>query len=467
MKIIFILFTSIILLFGCTSLSEEKKPVPASEPSLIKQPTQEQQPKEDPLPREVQDQPTAVPSSGITGSQDTYTQSPLSYPPLNQRFTDPVFGTKIRRITDKTSTGYGTHIYSQLQAFSPDNSHILLIEDEAYVVRKLDTLEQLDVDLSEINAPRWQPSRINTLVFYDSNADDTIRVEYVQVETGNRETVFTFPSNYARIRPTQSFDEVSYDGRWMAGLASSSDDSQIIFAVDIKSGILGAQIPLASLYNSVCAPDPEWGIIEPDWIGVSPLGNYLVVQWERDGDARCSGLETFDIETGAFIGRVNDRHAHGDLGVLTNGTEFFMTFELAHPDDSNRPTQGIHLLPGPSTGFAQAQYLQIMEWGNQEHISCQGPAGVCLVTAGSDESTPQTPFEGELFLQYTNGSTVRLTHHRSSSCGYWVQPRASISRDGKYVVFASDWKRPGQGNSCEGEEDSLGHGDAYLVELTK
>jgi hypothetical protein len=66
--------------------------------------------------------------------------------------------------------------------------------------------------------------------------------------------------------------------------------------------------------------------------------------------------------------------------------------------------------------------------------------------------------EAELFLAYTDGRVLRLAHHRSSSCGYWVQPRASLSRDGRYVVFASDWNRQ---LDCA----DLGRGDPYLIDL--
>jgi hypothetical protein len=72
-----------------------------------------------------------------------------------------------------------------------------------------------------------------------------------------------------------------------------------------------------------------------------------------------------------------------------------------------------------------------------------GPAGVAA------------PFQDELFLVYLDGSVRRLTHHRSTKSDYWVQPRASMSRSGRYVVFASDWGRP-----------TGGRGDPYLLDLT-
>jgi hypothetical protein len=38
--------------------------------------------------------------------------------------------------------------------------------------------------------------------------------------------------------------------------------------------------------QDMCTPDPEWGLLEPDWIGVSPKGSYAVVQWVKDGTAK-------------------------------------------------------------------------------------------------------------------------------------------------------------------------------------
>jgi hypothetical protein len=179
-----------------------------------------------------------------------------------------------------------------------------------------------------------------------------------------------------------------------------------------------------------------------------------VVQWTRDGTTRCSGLETFDLQSGAFAGRVYDGHQHGDLGVDLDGSEFYMTFEFGHP--SGEMALGMRQLPGSATVGAPT-YLRLIDWYNGEHISCRGPAGVCLVTAAGYGGNGRQPFERELLLLHTDGSVERLAHHRSSSCGYWVQPRASLSRDGSYVIFASDW---GRRISC----DDYGRGDPYLIE---
>src|SRR5262249_29712193 len=143
----------------------------------------------------------------------------------------------------------------------------------------------------------------------------------------------------------------------------------------------------------------------------------------------CSGLETFNLQTGDFVGRVYDGHQHGDLGIDVDGvTEFFMTDELYHP--SGNAAIGIRKLPGNSR-VSPPKYVRVVNWEVGEHISCRGPNGVCLLTNSVDPSNGWNPMEGEIMLLRTNGSVLRLAHHRSSDCGYWVQPRASISSDGR------------------------------------
>ncbi|MBI4674982.1 MAG: hypothetical protein HY741_25355 [Chloroflexi bacterium] len=387
------------------------------------------------------------------------TPANLPLPSVGKTFVDSNWCVPSRRVSNTSDQGdFETQEYSQLQAFSADNAYLLLVSSNGYLVRRMSNLSQVaGLDTASWNAARWYPPQPHTLVHFDDNGDATLRVQLSNIDTLTTATIYTFPAPYERVITNRSSDELAEDGSWMAGVAQRADGSWVIFSFDLLNRTLAVEQPINDLYSpGPCAPDPDWGIVMPDWVGVSPLGRYLVVQWTRDGTQRCSGLETFDIQTGAFVGRVYDGHQHGDLGVQPDGdTEFFMTFELYHP--SGNMALGVRELPGTATVSAP-NYVQVLDWGNGEHISCRGPRGVCLVTAGSDPANGWGPFEGELFLQYTDGSAQRLAHHRSSSCGYWVQPRASQSRNGRYVVFASDWDRQ---ISC----GDLGRGDPYVLDL--
>ncbi len=416
----------------------------------------------------------------ITNPTAIITRAPLAAQPVNVPFKDTPFDTWLRRLADaSTMDSFSTHEYSQLQAFSADNSYVLLIDGASgsYIVRHMSDLSVVaGIDTSGWNAAKWHPSQPNIILHYDSNADTTIRLQQTDVTTGQSTTLFTFPTGYERIRVNQSSDELSRNGRWITGMATHATNGAVIFALDIVNRALGAELSVVSLYDGAfCQPDPEWGVIEPDWIAASPAGNYLVIQWPRDWSEdstdHCRGLETYDLATGNFVGRSYAGHQHGDLGIDTNGSEFFMTFALAAPtpNDGN-PALATHTLPGPATGVQPANFLLVQEWGQSGgHISCQGPAGYCLVSNGESTANGWQAMDGELFLIYTD-STIetprieRLAHHRSSMCGYWVQPRASLSQDGRYAIFASDWAAGTGSNSCGGGFE-LGAGDAYLIDL--
>jgi hypothetical protein len=68
-------------------------------------------------------------------------------------------------------------------------------------------------------------------------------------------------------------------------------------------------------------------------------------------------------------------------------------------------------------------------------------------------------FYEELVLVKIDGSAVyRLAHHRSRSAEYyWAQSRASLSRDGRYVVFDSN-----MGIRHSGVSD---YADVYLIKV--
>ena len=90
-----------------------------------------------------------------------------------------------------------------------------------------------------------------------------------------------------------------------------------------------------------------------------------MIQWATSGTDRCQGLESYNIETGEYIGHVAAEHPHADLTVLADGTtEVFVTNELtgpgvgqsyvngtaAEPVDTDYPALAYRVLPGPAQG---------------------------------------------------------------------------------------------------------------------
>jgi len=104
----------------------------------------------------------------------------------------------------------------------------------------------------------------------------------------------------------------------------------------------------------------------------------VIFAWVRDGTTRCSERETFDIRTGACVGRPYDSHAHGDLGAAPDERAFFMTWEIYHP--SGNAYLAYRCLPGPPTGVGEPNSIRPIDWGNGGgHISRPGPPGWSVI----------------------------------------------------------------------------------------
>ena len=380
--------------------------------------------------------------------------------PLFTPTPDSNFDTALIRLSDYNAQGgYGSQEYSQLQAFSPDNRYILLLGNQgSYEVRDLNDNRILPLTTWQWNAARWSPQYPHTLIHFDSNdpsVNDHVELQLTDVSSAETSSIYTFPNSYQSINTPASSDEVSENGRYIAGTLRRRDSETVFFALDLETKQLLIEKPLSDFYRSnTCQADPVWGEVGQDWVGVSPDGNYLVLQWKRTGTERCSGLEIFDIHSGAFIKQIMTSTAHGDLGISPSGQNFFMSTILTSPEDNNFPAIVTYDLP---TG--NMNLIRTTAWGDGEHISCQGPHGSCLITSVVDVNTA---LHNEIYLQYLDGSVKRLAHHRSSACDYWVQPRASIAKDGSAIVFASDFASQTGKSSCDA---GLEGGEAYMIRL--
>ena len=294
-------------------------------------------------------------------------EASLNRPSAGNSVVDTTFGTTITALPDGAR-----NTYSQLQVWSYDNRYMITVND-SYQVRDA----AIFAILHEIthSSPRWIPGT-HKIVTVDNEPG---RIFTYDADTGKEEVLMTL-SQYQYITSSISFEELSRDGQWMS-LYIASDGSGNIRLLTVN--LFEKRIAMNRRLQDMCAPDPEWGLLEPDWIGVSPNGNYAVIQWVRAGTTSCSGLELYDIETGVFVRRIHTHHAHSDLGLAADGREILVSFELAHPDNNNFPAIVLYWLDG-----SPKEYLRMVPWYRSDHISCQGPAGTGLVTAGNDEGDP-------------------------------------------------------------------------------
>lgn len=397
-------------------------------------------------------------SVGITSPYTTVSVSPLSDPVVGESVIDPTFGVAVRKLAAGSGSGFRRHIYSQLQAFNADNSLVMLQSAGDVGIYDVSSGSKVYTLPGDINSPRWNPVNKDEVFFYDSNdvgsQNTLVRFQRHNIVTGETKTVVTLDSRYQTVAPAQSWEEISRDGVWTAAMLRRADGGTSFAMINIAEGRLGAELDRESLgdYPGCNASDNDI-----NWIAPSPLGNYMVIQWNRDGNTRCEGVEVRNIETGAYIGHVSDNRQHSDMGLDESGNEIYVS-----PYFGSSLFVATTKLPG-STNFS-ANYEHIIAdvgWYHFGHISCKGPQGVCVV---SGEGAANDAFGAEIYLLYTNGRAAdneqndgarvrRLAHHRSTNRNYWAQPQPSFSADGSYIIFASNW---GQNGSSV---------DSYLIDL--
>jgi hypothetical protein len=123
-------------------------------------------------------------------------------PPLREDFTDSQYGATLFRFSNESQAGdFGTHIYSQLQAFSTDDELVLLIENNRFVIRSVADGSLVLNDPGTWNSPRWHPFHAHKIVHFDSNGVTTVRLQFTNVDSGTTRTGYTFPDIYVSLSP--------------------------------------------------------------------------------------------------------------------------------------------------------------------------------------------------------------------------------------------------------------------------
>ncbi len=452
----------------------EEIPAPAPEPAPV--PTPEPTPTPAPAPNPApQPAPAPAPAptpggspAGITNPYTSVSQSGLNTPAVGSSFQDPDFGTTLMRLTNAPNGGSRRHIYSQLQVINRDNTHALILDGGSYSVYRISDQTKVADLPGDINLPRWNPINADELIFWDSNdtgsQNSDVVLEKYNFKTGTRSVIGALPSRYLTVRNSRSFEEISRDGQWITALVTRDDGGGDTF---ISYNIFEKKIYAELNQNTMAAQNSQCRF-EPDWVGTSPSGKYMVINWIGDGTTTCRGVEARDIKDGSYLGHVADGHQHSDMGYDAAGNEVYVTATSDGPSTVILYSQ----FPG-SRNFNPSQHERVVlnvGWAQNfntnshfEHISCLGPAGVCVVSATGN---PSDALGGEIYLVYLDGSSAdtseinndnakvrRLAFHRSSNSEYLAQPQPSISQDGSYVVFGTDW-----GNRSNGI-------DAVLIDL--
>ncbi|PYV07637.1 MAG: hypothetical protein DMG07_27975, partial [Acidobacteria bacterium] len=310
--------------------------------------------------------------SAFASISDSNVYAPPNYytmqPPLNGgSYTDPVFGTSIKRITNALSaisadTGAALpwieNEYSTMSPFNLDNSRLLLVHVSYFGLYDGSGhfLRDLPIEVNASSQPRW--SRRDANVFYYIRGN---QLRQYNVSTAAISVVHTF-SEYGSITGNGESD-ICFDGDHFV----LAGDGRYVFVYQISTDSKG------SVFDT--------GGRGFDSLYITPNDN-VTITWYQNGPSRYNGIELFDRNMN-FQRQLTQAGGHMDVTRDTNGDEVLIWTNSADPAAiSNNGIVKVRLADGHQTT------LVTFDWSLAVHVSAPDSSGWAFVEtyAPSDPS---------------------------------------------------------------------------------
>ena len=388
-------------------------------------------------------------------------------------------GCKITRLTDAAAAGIVParyhHEYSNMSPFNSISTLILLHDagfaytsshNSFFVVDRfgnvIRTAAELQVDSR--GEPRWSiddPYRF----YYHTVSQNPNQVLWYDVLSNTRGAVYTGTGS-TNLDFAGGEGDISADGNFMV-LHVGPGLQKEFHRLDLDTGIPGP-----ALHGTIAQPSAiDDACMQRNWCDITPVTNSIVCRFDAaSGCTNPTKYELFDGSSGDIVRVITGAGGHADIGRDINGEEIMVT-----TNDTDSSLTGCypglfkiniqtlvrtclvdygHAVPppggsGPYTGW----------WGKGSHVSINNVGGhpwalisnydFNTTSPDTREFNPSLPanwqqlwgkYFNEMFLVKLDGTQIiRLAHHRSREDGFFTSPRAALSRDGKYVLFDSNY----------------------------
>jgi len=385
----------------------------------------------------------------------------LPKPEVGMVYTDPVFGTSITRMTSASVSGFNGIIpeYSKRQAWNADESLLLLRSGNSDVLLYDGSSYQYIKNLEQVSGEDvfWHPSNPKQLYF----SQDSIFYSYnTDSEIATALHVFT---KYTWIN-TRAEGNLSLDGKYYAFAGQIYNYSSgevtfkdiVVYDIETDTEVITMEIPSDSISDF-------------DWVSVSPLGNYVVIDYANEENRRYHGVEVYDRNMN-FIWQKPLGAGHSDLGLDASGNEV-LVMDIYDANSNRVYIKKFNLSDGQETTLIDlSPYFYL-------HISCRNQQRNewCFVSTFDNpgrlthDSLTWLPFEDEVFALRLDGSgeVQRIAHHHSrrfspvtpdpDQSNYYAEPHATISRKGNRIIFGSNWEQ---------NVDQVNSVDAYVCDFS-
>ena len=387
-------------------------------------------------------------------------------PPLPPRpraggtFTDPVFGTEVMRATDESdgpAPGFGTY-YSHWPTFNANNTRLLIRKGHTgdAIIKTFDPVnfrmgagrQVLQLEYPSGFGVSWESS-----IWSHSNPD-VIYAYANNLKGGMR--LYAYDVVRKQFRLVKDFSSLSR-GRldYLHQMNMSADDD--VFSWSRKrAGSNGEPVGYIVWRRStdkVLFDVPN--TMDLNEVHVDKSGRWLNIPLNKpqpDGSA----MEFLNLETGALTkivrGAPDYKPGHGDLG-----TDCIVGFDAWLDGINWRRLSAPHAVRhvfffrtaiGRNGGVTDwtHDFHGTMLADNEDWITIatyRDPAATQVGTGIYDDEILQVSLDGSERIR-------RICHTRCSidekteTTGYWATPKPTISRDGRFIAFTSNWEKSGR-----------------------
>lgn len=335
--------------------------------------------------------------------EETLSGSDISSPSYKSSTIETSSGVLITQVSQSSDfNGNATHQYSKRAAWNA-NETLMEIGDAAVDVESLAIINPY-VPVS--TARVWSNLQPDIMYGIRFNPDPN---EFVALNVRTNEH-----------RVVRRFDAYNRCSLGNSEGTLTNGDSKIVIACDERS--TGQKVLIA--YDIL--RDEILGILRAEsnynWAGFSQSGDFIVVENNKYPDTNAHIL-VYDETFG------NARHlgspGHGDFGFDVSGDEVYVMIRwdviwYVRLRDGHRVELSISDSDNPI---------------GHGHISCRNldRPGWCYFSAEKDSRL------GAVRISESESAVEHWGFHRSSINSYAAQPKASVSRSGKQLIYSSDW----------------------------
>ncbi|MBI1760777.1 MAG: hypothetical protein HYR56_05000 [Acidobacteria bacterium] len=413
----------------------------------------------------VVNQPVAVPKAdanspfyGIPDDNKIYI--PADYtsfqpPAVGVKYRDTVFGAPIVRLSNGWTQFKDAvhHEYATMSPFNQDDSLILMQADNhGFMVADRNgklVVPPETLALSNSAEPRWSGNDPNVFYYHAEN-------QLLKFDVARRQkNVVRVFAQYQKITFGGGECDISEDGDHL--MIVGDDRHAALYTFSTNS--LGKTADLKALGG--------------EWVEVYvTANNNIMARWGSEGIGPHKGMALYDKDFN-FVRQIAPFGGHSDQGRDVNSDE--VLFVGAYRDNSPPPGCEHNGVEKIRLADAKRSCLLPLNWDAEMHISSnsngKNPWVLVSVTdtaKGTAAANADLPPDwqrrwgvrfNEVMIVRADGTELRhLAHHRSRTLSsYWFQPRASISKDGKYAVFDSNF----------GTNPVKDYSDVFLLEVSK